>query len=168
MPALHGPSRSFQTVFEQLSTGRYFTWSEFQVQPGKPDHAQASGKPSYLLVPAFRVFRLTPGPTAKHEELLSFPKAHYRERISVGQQELALYFEEKTALRAVQNSSLEALIDEYEAEGLVREPQTLAKMAHRYALTMEDCQVRCILELMAQLLDGTGSIPKNTGHTKEH
>ena len=168
MPALYCPSRSFQTVFEQLSTGRYFTWSEFQVQPGKPDHAQASGKPSYLLVPAFRVFRLLPGPTAKHEELLSFPRAHYRERISVGQQELALYFEEKKTLRAVQNSSLETLIAEYEADGLVREPQALARMAHRYALTMEDSQVRCILELMAQRLDGTDTTTEKTDRTEEH
>lgn len=153
MPTMHCPSRSFQPVFEQLSTGRYFTWDQFPVQPGKPDHVQVSGKPSHLLVPAFRVFQLTPDASDKHKELLSFPKAHYRERISVGQQELALYFEEKKDLRAVQNSDLQTLIQEYTDEGLGRTPQGLARLAHRYALTMEDCQARCILELMAQLLD---------------
>lgn len=153
MPTTHCPSRSFQPVFEQLSTGRYFTWDQFPVQPGKPDHTQAGGKPSYLLVPAFRVFQLTPDESGKHKELPLFPKAHYRERISVGQQELVLYFEEKQDLRAVHNSDLQTLIQEYTNEGLGRDPQGLARLAHRYAMTMEDCQARCILELLAQLVD---------------
>lgn len=164
MATMDCPSRSFQPVFEHLSTGRYYTWSQFQVQPGKPDHAQASGKPCYLLEPAFRVFQLTPGGTSKHHELRSFPKAHYRERISVGQHEMAVYFAEKENLRAVQNSDLPTLIGEYEAEGLTRNPQGLAQLAHRYARTMEDCQARCILELLAQFVDERhGQIEKSDG-----
>lgn len=145
--------RSFQDVYLRHSTGGYYTRARFPVQPRHADHYEASGKPCFLLSPVFRLFLWNEKSPSEHEEILSFPHEGHRERISVGHEEMYLHFERMPQFRAVQNSDLEVLLAEYSNEGTTSDPQSLARVAHRYALTMSDSQARCLLELMARVLD---------------
>ena len=145
--------RSFQDVYLRHSTGGYYTRANFPVQQKRPDHYEASGKPCFLLAPVFRLFLWHETSPSEHEEIVSFPHDGHRERISVGHEEMYLHFEHMPQLRAVQNSDLEALLAEYSREGMTSDPHSLARVAHRYAMTMSDSQARCLLELMARVLD---------------
>lgn len=146
------PTKSFQHVYRRIATGGYYTNAEFPVQGDKPDHKQVSGKPAYLLAPVFRLFQLNDSEQG-HSEILSFPRDQRAGRLSVGAQEMLLHFEQLDHYRAVQNSDLDNLLAEYADEGMKNTPEHLARIAHRYAQTMEDCQARCLLELMARVLD---------------
>lgn len=123
------------------------------MQPKRADHYEASGKPCFLLAPVFRLFLWNEENLSEHEEIFSFPHEGHRERISVGHEEMYLYFEHMPQLRAVQNSDLDALLAEYSKEGMTSDSYSLARVAHRYAMTMSDSQARCLLELMARVLD---------------
>lgn len=152
MPALSYLTRSFQNVYLRRSTGVYYTRARWPVSPKKADHELVSGKPSFLLAPVFRLFRVDVDNVENYQEIFNVPRSG-RTNISVGLQELELHFDLLPEFRAVQNSDLNALLVEYEREHLSSEPGSLAKIAHRYAMTMEDGQARCLLELMARVLD---------------
>lgn len=156
------PSKSFQHVYRRIATGGYYTNAKFPVQGTKPDHTQVSGKPSYLLAPVFRLFELHEDPD-QSIEILSFPRDRRAGSISVGQNEIELHFQRLDQYRAVQNSDLDHLLAEYAHEGMSNAPERLAMIAHRYAQTMEDCQVRCLLELMARVLD-QGAVAYKKAH----
>ena len=153
MPQTSYLIRSFQDVYLRHSTGGYYTRAKFPVQPKRADHYEASGKPCFLFAPVFRLFLWNENSPSEQEEILSFPHEGHRECISVGHEEMYLHFEHMPQLRAVQNSDLEALLAEYSNEGMTSDPQSLARVAHRYAITMSDSQARCVLELMARVLD---------------
>ena len=154
MAALYCPSRGFQNVYLRRATGGYYTRARFPVQSKKADHELVNGKPSFLLAPVFRLFRVIDNSVSSHEELLTFPQDRHDTRISVGREEMELYFDALPEFRAVQNSNLEVLLNEYDHDKNSKpNPTNLAKAAHRYAATMEDSQARCLLELMARVLD---------------
>ena len=156
MPAFSYLIRSFQNVYLRRSTGVYYTRARWSVSPKKADHELVSGKPSFLLAPVFRLFRVEVDNVANYQEVFDIPKSG-RAHISVGLQELELHFDLLPEFRAVQNSELNALLAEY--DHMPSEPRSLAKIAHRYAITMEDCQARCLLELMARVLDAQSTDP---------
>lgn len=135
------------------STGGYYTRADFPFYPGKPDHAHVSGKPAYMLEPVFRLFIVRESTLPQYEEIPSFPRDNRYERLSVGKEEMQLYFDSMPDYRAVQNSNLGELLEQYTHEGMTNNSKNLARMAHRYAATMADSQVRCLLELMARVLD---------------
>ena len=154
MPSLHSPSRGFQNVYLRRSTGGYYTRARFPIQPKKADHELINGKPSFLLAPVFRLFKVIDGSVDKDQEILEFPRDGRQARVSIGKEELEVYFDLLPEYRAVQNSNLEVLLAEYEHDPQSQpNPRNLAKAAHRYAATMEDSQARCLLELMARVLD---------------
>lgn len=142
--------QGLQNVYVRIDTGNYYTKADFPVQESRPDHKTLSGKPSFMLEPVLRLFQ--------HEkdqfvEVFEFPVFRERQssKISVGKQELETYFQILPQYKALQNSDIEELIDEYEWNGA--KPDRLASIAHRLARTAKDSQLRCVLELMARELD---------------
>lgn len=106
-----------------------------------------------MLVPVFRLFLIEADDATKHREILEFPRDRNWGKISVGVAELDLHFDLMPGIKAVQNDKLDVILEQYRQEGMSSNPQSLAKIAHRYAMTMRDSQVRCLLELMARELD---------------
>lgn len=154
MASFHSPLRGFQNVYLRRTTGGYYTRARFPVQPKKADHELINGKPSFLLAPVFRLFKVIDGNLDNHHEVLDFPRDGWQSVVSVGREEIEVHFDLLPEYRAVQNSNLEVLLAEYDHDPQSQpNPRNLAKAAHRYAATMEDCQARCLLELMARVLD---------------
>ena len=143
----------YRTIYQELATGYCYIRTYSTATQVRPDHTNLNGKPSVLLELARFVFDRD-----THEHItIEYPSGAFRNMAqpfnrSVGVTELAVFFKECKQWGAVQNTPLDKLLQEYDENKWGRDPLKMAKMAIRYAESMEDSQMRCLLASMAYLL----------------